>query len=321
MWDVAWNPDGTQLVTASSDKTVRIWDVNSADQTQVLRLDAHRISWASDSKRLAVTDSWSGVVSSWDPVASYEYYVDRVSQSNSVSASPAGNKLAYSGNNEVKVWDGKAKSYQSVESEQQFQSVDWNQDGIRLLATHRHEPFIRIWDTVTGQKMDINAPEHPTTAHWSPDGSLIAATSESGLIIVRDSTGKTIWQAQRPERVFETRFSPDGSQLASAEAGAITIFDTATGKELAILDDLKERFVSVDWSPDATRLVSGGSSSVAIWDTASGRLACKLPATGAQCVRWSPDGRKVAAAWSTAGVFIWDASRGYELDSVANLFN
>jgi WD40 repeat protein len=29
VWQVAWKPDGTQLLTASGDKTCKLWDVET----------------------------------------------------------------------------------------------------------------------------------------------------------------------------------------------------------------------------------------------------------------------------------------------------
>jgi len=129
---------------------------------------------------------------------------------------------------------------------------------------------------------------------------------------VLDSDGNSIWNSRREKRVSDIRWSPDGSQLASAEHGAIVIWNPSNGEVSTVLDAVREDFVSLDWSPDARRLATSSKNSVRIWDPASGLVAIKLPIGGAECVRWNRDGSRLAAVSGEAGVYIWDASRGYE---------
>ncbi len=54
--DVAWSPDGTCIASVSQDRTVRLWDPDSATQTAVLGVHADRVSglaWHPDGSRLA----------------------------------------------------------------------------------------------------------------------------------------------------------------------------------------------------------------------------------------------------------------------------
>jgi WD40 repeat protein len=68
LWVAAFSPDGSRIVTASSDKTARIWDAASAKEIAVLRgHDGLVVSavFNPDGSRI-VTESWDKTARIWD---------------------------------------------------------------------------------------------------------------------------------------------------------------------------------------------------------------------------------------------------------------
>jgi WD40 repeat protein len=68
VWSAAFSPDGRRIVTASLDKTARIWDASSGQEIHVLRGHEDSVSSAAfspDGTRI-VTASLDNTVRVWD---------------------------------------------------------------------------------------------------------------------------------------------------------------------------------------------------------------------------------------------------------------
>lgn len=132
-------------------------------------------------------------------------------------------------------------------------------------------------------------------------------------------------------QVTDARWSPGGSLIATASADqTVQIWQAANGKMVFTYRGHNDKVNSVDWSPDGRFLVSGGGSiavssnhqtplvnpgsqdySVQIWNASSG-LVRKLngPTNFIRPIRWSPNGKYIAAACYDRKAYVWEASTG-----------
>jgi WD40 repeat protein len=105
----AFSPDGSRIVTASADKTARIWDAGTAKEIAVLRHDSVVTSaaFSPDGSRI-VTASLDRTARIWDAATAKEIAVLRGHDNavRSAAFSPDGSHIVTaSTDNTARIWD------------------------------------------------------------------------------------------------------------------------------------------------------------------------------------------------------------------------
>ncbi|KAJ6291445.1 hypothetical protein OIU76_023505 [Salix suchowensis] len=108
--DLHWTTDGSQIITASPDKTVRAWDVETGKQIKKMAEHSSFVNSCCPSRRgppLVVSGSDDGTSKLWDlrQKGAIQTFPDKY-QITAVSFSDASDKIFTGGiDNDVKVWD------------------------------------------------------------------------------------------------------------------------------------------------------------------------------------------------------------------------
>ncbi|KIM23657.1 hypothetical protein M408DRAFT_252717, partial [Serendipita vermifera MAFF 305830] len=282
---VAFSPDGTRVVSASYDKTIQVWDPETAEMV----------------------------------AGPFEGHLDGVT---SVEFSPNGTRIV-SGSYDMKilVWDagtaeivaGPFEGHNDIVS-----SVGFSPDGTRVLSGS-YDKTIRVWDAETAQMLAgpfVGHTKIVTSVAFSPDGTRIVSGSDDKTIRLWDA--KTAEMVARPfeghtQGVRSVAFSSDGKRVVSGSYDkTIRIWDVTDAKIVAGPFEGHAQVVSsVAFSPDGTRIASGShDSTIRVWDAETAQMIAR-PFEGhtswVRSVGFSPDGTRIVSGSQDNTIRVWDA--------------
>jgi WD40 repeat protein len=321
VYSVAVSPDGHTLASASSDKTIHLWDARTHKQLGA-PLTSHDAVWSvafsPDGRTLAAAGS-DKTVQLWDtrthtplgkPLKGHDDIIG------SVAFSPDGHTLASASDDKtIRLWNTRThtplgkplKGHTDV-----LFSVAFSPDG-HTLASAGGDPqkpdggdtTIRLWDTRTHKQLAklTGHTDVVRSVAFSPDGRTLASASSDKTI--------RLWDARTRKQVRElightaggegVAFSPDGRTLASASLDKTirlwsTRIHTPLGRPLKGHDGVVG---SVAFSPDGRTLASASyDKTVRLWDPRAHKQLAKLTGhtNAVQTVAFSDDGRMLASA-------------------------
>ncbi|EGO05414.1 hypothetical protein SERLA73DRAFT_19626, partial [Serpula lacrymans var. lacrymans S7.3] len=280
---VAFSPDGKRLASASSDKSVWIWDANTGQRML-------------------------------SPLRGHELTV------HSVAFSPDGTQLASaSGDKTVIIWDvatGDIMMHPFQGHTKPVQSVAFSPDG-KLLASGSEDETIRVWEVATGHLVVDPLLGHThcvNSVAFSPDGKQLVSACADKMVRIYTTDDWKMGKIFRGHTagVNCAAFSPDGKQIASGSSDStIRIWNIATGQIVAGPEFRgRDQIMSVAFSPDGRQLAFGCfDTTVSIWDIATAQIVvgpCRGHSGWISSVAFSPDGRQVASGSSDETIRTWD---------------
>jgi WD40 repeat protein/class 3 adenylate cyclase len=186
----------------------------------------------------------------------------------------------------------------------------------------RHTATVAQSGRLAAQSREV-APQHPDLALLLAleAGRLDDSVDTRGALLGALEQGARIrrWLQGFDSPVNDSAFSPNGRLLATTTFSGTTLWDTRTWRQVG--PPLRSRDGSgLDFSPDGRTLaIAGGAGSVELWDVATRRkrrelmdpAANKSPDPALSVVRFSPDGRVIAAGpQETNHVTLWNAATG-----------
>ena len=282
---VAYSPDGSRIVTGSTDGYAIIWD-------------------AATGSLLRKLPALGGFVCT-------------------ASFSPDGTRIVTASGDASRVWDaGTGAGLLTIKGHSgQVVSASFSLDSTRIVAGVE-DGAARVWEASTGAPLLTlkGHTGHIFSATFSPDGKQIVTARAGGSATVSDvATGADIVTFHgHSDHVIWASFSPDVKQIVTASNdGTAKVWDAQTGAEVLTLRGHTKAVVDAKFAPDGSRIVTAGDDGTAkIWDAVTGAEVLSLRGSRQDLytASFSPDGSRVAVVAVVDGsgtVTVWDAGPYY----------
>ncbi len=328
-----FHPSEPVLFSASSDGTVRSWDLVALGAERVVarhERDAQEVRVSPDA-RFVASVGWDGRVivvntSTWEVTRT----IETGERLNALAWSPDGARIA------AGTWDGRVLlldphgdwlRYLERRHDARVEQVAFTPDGTAVLSAgsggtlERHElprgvrtdTFLGSTGVVTG--FAFESPEDGTNT--------IVSAGLDGWIRRWDARTQDVPRlTPHVEWAYDVAVAPDGRRLVSVGPGAkglaqvtsyLLIHDLATRavvREIVVPDETV--LWTVEFAPDSKRILTAGSRGGAIvWDADSGERLVTLPHDAElRCAVFDPTGALVATTCHDGAVRLWDSRTG-----------
>ena len=310
---------GSDVITASSDGTAKIWDAEPVEQRGLLpsgsSLAVYTSTFSPANPHVVATANGNDTVTVWSTSPRpHVLHTLTVPGASSAEFSTHGKLLVTAGTEQVQIW-----RMNSLSSPAHVFGTR------RLCENHANTaaPFLN-------------------NAMFSPNGKYVVTSENDGTACVWNAgTGALVRQFTEPQGVSGgiaggsgtggsamrwAVFSPNGKQILTAnDDGTARIWDLGTGKQVLAVSEPTGESINTAWfSPDGKLLVTASDDGTArIWDAATGRLLHALSGPGLTPVfnaAFSHNGQRVvtcsgsaAVLWSTAGQRLTEFQQGNSL--------
>lgn len=323
IYNAALNPEGTRMVTASVDKTARIWDLKGGLPPVILTGHDRMVTCATfspDGKFIA-TASEDKTARFWDANTgqTIKEFKGHANIINSVAFSPDGRRLlTASGDKTARIWQvASGQSVIELTGHKLWLNAAAFSPDNKWIATASGDKTVRIWEAETGKlvKELSNHTASVLNVAFSSDSKFMVTASADHTARIWDVSSWNIKNELRghTDNVNSAEFSPDGEWIVTASKDLTTrVWETETGRMVTELRGHKSNINSAVFSRDGRSVFSAsGDRSVKLWDVTMG-LSFEL--RGHTDGLWSgsfrPDGKQIVTAGKDKTPRVWAASSG-----------
>lgn len=267
---VQFHPSGDEFLTASEDRTVRIWTMTRKRQRRELEAGnpVTALAVSPDGRQLVAVHGRDLSVWSTDRLKRVAEIRDKTSTTYSIAFAPDGRTVLLGDTDSARLWD--ARTWKPVGLEMphtdRILSVAYSRD-LKWLATASADRTARVWNAQSQAPIgkSLSHPDRVTSVAFSPDGLQVATGSTDGHV--------RIWEISTPEKplhdfpaeslVHAVGYSADAKFLGAAcENGSLFVWNLKTGQAIGnpLVHAGAVRWLS--FIPRSNTLLSGSADGV-----------------------------------------------------------
>jgi WD40 repeat protein len=328
---VAYRPDGAQFAAVSYDGTVIIWDARTGERVRLWDANAESSSFSetildfSPDSRLLLT---AGDSRTTEPIQIWEVATgQRVMGLNghnrdltTAAFSPDGTRIVTAAEDNLTiVWDARTgqqlaqvRGHRTVRlgvDAALVQHARLSRDNSRLI-TSGLDMTVRVWDLTALRETLVLPDSHSDTFVFSPDGTLIAVSTNDHAI--------RLWDLRRKEQIgiiptdnhIETlAFSPDGQRLAGSNefsSNDPTLVWDITTRDVVFTSTFAGAIV--DFSPDGELLLVSNIAGHFVLDADTGEYRFSLGYGGDSNAQFTADGQFVITEDDNNDLSVWSVA-------------
>ena len=333
-----FSPDGSCFVTASADRTAKIWEFIDGQWqkiTTITHIDTVNTARFSPDGRHLVTTTYSDTVKIHGLVAGQWQEKAKFQHGEVVwdaRFSPDGRHLVTaSEDNTTQIWRLDAGRWRRNGTVSHFDVVNFasfSPDG-RYLATASADHTAKIWRRDDGQwqvKATLRHDNRVGSAKFSPDGRYVVTTSADHTAKIWRRDGgrwREVSTIRHSKQTFNANFSPDGNRIATCCADRtikMTKFVDGRWLEETTIRHRRWREESTKpygfwapraiFSPDGCHLATSSANirSVGIWGLVAGKWQEKVVIRNpdwVNSVSFSSDGSRLVIACTNHTAQVW----------------
>ncbi|NEO91603.1 MAG: TIR domain-containing protein [Moorea sp. SIO3G5] len=315
-----FSPDGSRILTASKDKTAKLWNlkgelIKSLDEhsawvnSAVFSTDGNTIVTTSEDKTAKLWDKEGNLLKT---LPGHDCVRNGQCQVNSAVFSPDGQTiLTASDDNTAKLWHKQGQLINTLRGHKDIVvSAVFSPDGQTIL-TASEDNTAKLWDKDGKFITTLNQDRGLTSAVFSPDGTKIITTSKDNTAklwkqngeLIKILKGHTGW-------VNSAFFSQDGKIITASSDSTAKLWDK-DGKFLKTLEGHSEPVKKALFSPDGKNIITISDDDTAkIWDldgnVFANLIGHELSVTTAG---FAPNGEKLITASDDSTVKLWDITQ------------
>jgi WD40 repeat protein len=323
----AVTPDGRHVVSASYDKTLKIWELASGRALATLEGHTARVTACAVTPdgRHVVSASWDETLKVWElasgrALATLEGHTNWV---NACAVTPDGQHVVSASDDQtLKVWE--------LASGRALATLEGHTDSVRACAVTpdgRHVVSAsadktlkvwelasgRVWATLEGYIYLVNA------CAVTPDGRHVVSASQDRTLKVWElASGRALATLEgHTLSVTACAVTPDGRHVVSASQDrTLKVWELASGRALATLEGHTALVSSCAVTPDGPHLVSASwDKTLKVWELGSGRALPTLEGhtSDVHACAVTLDGRHVVSASADRTLKVWERASGRAL--------